>query len=62
MNALEFLTQTTKEGASDLFIVAGRPLSYKKGDKLTLVNEERMMPAQCEKFWEFLPRSLSLEI
>lgn len=48
MNALEFLTQTTKEGASDLFIVAGRPLSYKKGDKLTLVNEERMMPAQCE--------------
>ena len=48
MNALEFLTQTTKEGASDLFIVAGRPLSYKKGGKLTLVNEERMMPAQCE--------------
>lgn len=48
MNALEFLTQTTAEGASDLFIVAGRPLSYKKGGKLTLVNEERMMPAQCE--------------
>ena len=48
MNALEFLTQTTKEGASDLFIVAGRPLSYKKGGKLTLINDERMMPAQCE--------------
>lgn len=48
MNALEFLTQTTREGASDLFIVAGRPLSYKKGGKLTLINDERMMPAQCE--------------
>lgn len=48
MNALEFLTQTTKEGASDLFIVAGRPLSYKKGGKLTLINEERIMPAQSE--------------
>lgn len=35
MNALEFLTQTTQEGASDLFIVAGRPLSCKKGGNLT---------------------------
>ena len=34
MNALEFLTKTTQEGASDLFIVAGRPLSYKKNGQV----------------------------
>lgn len=50
MNALEFLTKTTQEGASDLFIVAGRPLSYKKNGKLIQANEERMMPDQCEAF------------
>ena len=50
MNALEFLTKTTLEGASDLFIVAGRPLSYKKNGKLIQADEERMMPDQCEAF------------
>ena len=50
MNALDFLTQTTREGASDLFIVAGRPLSYKKNGKLIQAGEERMMPDQCEAF------------
>ncbi|HIV94662.1 MAG TPA: PilT/PilU family type 4a pilus ATPase [Candidatus Sellimonas avistercoris] len=50
MNALEFLTKTTQEGASDLFIVAGRPLSYKKNGKLIQADEERMMPDQCEAF------------
>lgn len=50
MNALEFLTATTKEGASDLFVVAGRPLSYKKNGKLIQAEEERMMPDQCEAF------------
>lgn len=48
MNALDFLTTTTQEGASDLFIVAGRPLSYKKGGNISLINEERIMPAQSE--------------
>ena len=50
MNALEFLTKTTQEGASDLFIVAGRPLSYKKNGKLIQADEERMLPDQCEAF------------
>lgn len=48
MNILEFLTAATKEGASDLFIVAGRPLSYKKGGKFVKINEERVMPALSE--------------
>lgn len=49
MNSLEFLTETTKNGASDLFIIAGRPLSYKKNGKLYLLNEERLMPDECEQ-------------
>lgn len=44
MTVLDFLTETTKQGASDLFIVAGRPLSYKKGGKLLVINDERVMP------------------
>lgn len=50
MNVLDILTQTTKEGASDLFIVAGRPLSYKKNGKILQADEERMMPHDCETF------------
>ena len=50
MNVLDILTQTTKEGASDLFIVAGRPLSYKKNGKILQAGKERMMPHDCETF------------
>lgn len=48
MTILEFLTETTKLGASDLFIISGRPLSYKKGGKLIQINDERVMPAHTE--------------
>ena len=43
MNALDFLTQTIKTGASDLFIVAGRQLSFKKGGRIETLGEERLM-------------------
>ena len=48
MNALDFLTQATQTGASDLFIVSGRPLCYKRGGKLVPADEERIMPRQAE--------------
>ena len=48
MNALDFLTQTTSMGASDLFIVSGLPLSYKKGGKILQFDDARVMPAQTE--------------
>ncbi len=48
MTILEFLTETTKQGASDLFVVAGRPLSYKKGGQL-LEMGERVMPKQTDE-------------
>ena len=48
MKILDFLTETTNAGAADLFIVAGRPLSYKKGGKILWLNEELIMPEQSE--------------
>ena len=44
MSALDFLSETTKLGASDLFIIAGRPLSYKKNGQLRMLGDERVMP------------------
>ena len=49
MNALDFLTQTTQLGASDLFIVSGRPLSYKKGGNIILFDDQRVMPDRTEE-------------
>ena len=48
MTAIEFLTEATKDGASDLFIVAGRPLSYKRSGTLKNVGTERIMPDACD--------------
>ena len=48
MQALDFLTQTTSMGASDLFIVSGRPLSYKKDGKILRFDDARIMPAEAE--------------
>ena len=48
MKAIDFLTETAHLGASDLFIVAGRPLSYKKDGKILTLNEEWIMPDQTE--------------
>ena len=48
MSIFEFLESATRDQASDLFIVAGRPLSYKKGGKIFQLNQERIMPEQSE--------------
>lgn len=45
INALDFLTQTIRMGASDLFIVAGRQLSCKKDGRIETIGEERLIPA-----------------
>lgn len=49
MEILDFLTKATQLKASDMFIVSGRPLSYKKGGKILIFSDERMMPAQTEQ-------------
>ena len=45
INAVDFLTQTIRMGASDLFIVAGRQLSCKKDGRIETIGEDRLMPA-----------------
>lgn len=48
MTVLDFLTESTRDGASDLFIVAGRPLSYKKSGKFLAFSNDRVMPDTTE--------------
>ena len=48
MDALTFLKKTTELGASDLSIVAGLPLSYKKSGQLIELTSERIMPENTE--------------
>ena len=48
MDALTFLKKTTELGASDLFIIAGLPLSYKKSGQLIELTSERIMPENTE--------------
>ena len=52
MNVREILEQVTKENASDLFVVAGRPLTYKANGMMHIYSEERMMPDSCHAFIE----------
>lgn len=50
MNAQEILENITKEKASDIFIVAGRPLTFKINGKIHNYNNERMTPDMCHDF------------
>ena len=45
-NILEFAVTT---GASDLFLVAGRPISYKLNGEIRCLNEERVMPGDLNQ-------------
>ena len=40
----ELLQRATESGASDIFIVSGKPLAYKKGPVITLMDTEMVMP------------------
>lgn len=48
MSVREILQQATERGASDLFIVAGLPLTIKVNGDMERLNEERVMPDGCE--------------
>lgn len=50
MNTQEILAQITQEKASDIFIVAGRPLTYKVNGTMKTYSEDRMMPEMCKEF------------
>lgn len=50
MNITELLEQAARKGASDVFIVAGLPFSYKINGKIIHANSEKLMPADTEAF------------
>ena len=56
MNATEMLSKITNRGASDIFIVAGLPLSYKISNKFYSDSDDKMMPsdttAMIEQIYE----------
>ena len=56
MNATEMLSKITNRGASDIFIVAGLPLSYKISNKFYSYSDDKMMPsdttAMIEQIYE----------
>lgn len=50
MNIIETLDFIKKENASDIFVIAGRPLTYKVNGKMKTYGENRMMPDACRNF------------
>ena len=50
MQIEEILGKITKQGASDIFIVAGRPLSYKIGSQIMEEGEAKLMPAATDEY------------
>lgn len=50
MNAHEILTKATANGASDIFVVAGRPLTYKKNGAMVSLDEDRLLPDGTAEF------------
>ncbi len=52
MNIEELLTNAAKAGASDVFIVAGLPFSYKLNGKIHYLNDTRLMPGDTKALVE----------
>lgn len=52
MNLHEFLEEAVKRGASDLFIVAGLPLTCKINGKMVALEEKKMMPEDTGQMLE----------
>jgi len=49
MDMVEILQLAVKEKVSDIFLIAGRPASFRKNGTLYSVNEERLMPEDTKK-------------
>ena len=50
MDVKQILDQATKHGASDIFIIAGRPLSYRVKGNMEALDENRLFPADTYEF------------
>ena len=49
MNIQELLTKVTNEHASDVFIVAGLPLTYKVNGKMKTLDDQKLSPDLCKE-------------
>lgn len=49
MNTKVILEEITKKNASDIFMVAGRPLTYKMNEKMYVYNDDILTPESCRK-------------
>lgn len=45
MDIKQFLAQATRQGASDIFVIAGRPVSYRMHGKIVALDDNKLMPA-----------------
>ena len=50
MSIEELLVKAVEDGASDLFIVAGLPVSFRKNDSLHKINDERLLPPDTRAY------------
>ncbi len=50
MDLIAYLTEAARRGASDIFVVVGRPLSVKVNGTMEMESEERLTPADAEEF------------
>lgn len=49
MNLTEVLSAAVERGASDILIITGLPVSYKIGEHISPVNDEKLLPADTER-------------
>lgn len=49
MNLMDYLKRAVQDGASDLFIVAGGAVSYKRDGRILPLSEERVFPQETER-------------
>jgi twitching motility protein PilT len=52
MNAQELLTEMVQKGVADVFIITGRPLSYKLGNTINARDDRILMPQDTQDFIE----------
>lgn len=50
MDVREILAQATQKGASDIFVIAGRPLSYKIGNIMKTFDDDKLLPNDTLEF------------
>ncbi|MDR2587100.1 MAG: PilT/PilU family type 4a pilus ATPase [Coriobacteriales bacterium] len=52
MNAQELLTEMVNMGVADVFVITGKPLSYKRGNIISARDDQILMPADTHDFIE----------